>query len=284
MRHGALAIIRESGPRGAGPSFGRMRRNAFMPSFKICQSSLLLVAGCAAVFAVFSSVSSSAEPAGVMRLAESSVAPASDDADDSAYRQGLPDGSNGGKGLKPWIVQGGTFVGTSANHANATCMPIDVNNRSWGLFGPDAKATRPFEGTLQPGDQVAISFSNGWVNDGERVGLRWLDASGNVAVEFSFLGGGKYEVIGSETQQAKHNFTADGMRVTFTLESADTFKLHIHYQNEEPREETFTGNLKPGTGPIDRIQCFNANTTAGAERDAFFNSLMVKPAGAKEQK
>lgn len=224
---------------------------------------------------------------------------ASDNAADSAYSGGGNYNTlNGGTGFSAWSVlpsvNGGTqgaFIGSSTNNGSGSSGGIDVSGKSFGLYGntgAGADAFRPFTGgSLSIGQSVIIDMDNGFIDAGGTVGLGLQTLGGGSVstnrIEFYFAGGASgYTIdLNGSTVNSGVGFTADGLRLTFTLTAANTMNLTVGSLNGSNggTNSTFTGlslGGVSGTG-IDQIHLFNFNAGGGASKDAFFNSLAVIP-------
>jgi len=125
-------------------------------------------------------------------------------------------------------------------------LGIDVNGKSWGLYANTnvsqgtAVAFRSFtEGSLVVGQSFNISMDNGWVNSGGGA-MGWILRTGNDTnnknngerFEFSYLGGGigAYQIFTNPAAppiNTSLGYTDNGITLSFTLTSADTFSLAI---------------------------------------------------------
>ena len=68
-------------------------------------------------------------------------------------------------------------------------------------------------------------------------------------------------------------FTGTGLRLVFTLNTANTYTL-LTIDNASNTTNTFTGTLA-GSGTLDSLAVYNRNAGSNPDHDAFFNSLQI---------
>ena len=160
---------------------------------------------------------------------------------------------------------------SSSAHPPATASSppwgIDVNGKSWGLYASTngsqgtAVACRSFaEGSLGVGQSFNISVDNGYVNSGGGA-VGWILRTGNDTAnkndgerfEFSYLGGGigAYQIFTNPAAppiNTSLGYTDNGLTLSFTLTSPDTFSLAI-VGNNPAVSTTVTGTLGGTPGP-----------------------------------
>jgi subtilase family serine protease len=223
-----------------------------------------------------------------------------DDTSQSAYAGGWFYGDNGGFGFSPWIFTGlnpinnsgnGFYIGSSTNNGGGSGPGIDVNGKSWGIYGYNngyATAYRALAyGPLQVGQTLSFSMDNGYINSGgPYVGfvLRTGNATGGPfdyvtgwRFQFVFFGGSSdYQLYdGSGQQDSGIFFTDTGLRFVFTLTTADTYALQV-IDNASNTTNSFSGTLNGTSGSgINSIALFNFNAGASPSGDCFFNSFKV---------
>jgi len=207
-----------------------------------------------------------------------------DNAGNSAYSDGWQNGDNGGSGFGAWALtstaNSGFFIGNSANNGTGgNSGNINTSGNSWGLFansGGLAGAVRPFSaGNLAVGQQFLIRMDNGNIQSGGTVGFGLQNSSGNNRFEFFFVGGGSsYTInIGGVSTSTGIPFTANGLTLVFTQESANGFSLDVTPSGGSTSH--FTGTM--AASDISRVRLFNSNAGNNAPNDAFFNSIEVVP-------
>jgi hypothetical protein len=217
---------------------------------------------------------------------------ASDNASNAVYTGGNYDGLNGGSGFQPWLVSpatngsnNGAFVGTSSTNAFGTTTPnIDTGTpgRAFGLYangGQNAVAIRGLTGALDPGQGIRYTFDNGFIDTNQQV-VAELRSGVNNRLRLQFTGGvsPSYELVDNSGVVATGlAFTGEGLRVDFSLLTANTYSITIARQaGGTPPVYVGTGTLA-NSGGIDNIRFANLNAGGGGARDAFINSLAVVP-------
>ena len=226
--------------------------------------------------------------------------PASDDASQSVYDDGLQAGDNGGSGFGAWqistVAPGGAFVGSSTGNGDGDAGSngdINTAGRAWGLYGNSpgglVRATRTFDSDLLEGDRVIVDIDNGFINSGGVVGLSFLNAANREKFWFQFLGGGSdYTIIdGSGSRSTGIPFTDEGLRIAFTMGTVGVSSAYsvtisaIGADGPPGLPVVFSGNLFGSAldpiESIDRIQFFNQAAGDGSTFDLFANRLTVVP-------
>ena len=217
-----------------------------------------------------------------------------------AYNGGWFSGDNGGFGFGPWIFTGlnainnsgnGFYIGSSTNNGGGSGPGIDVNGKSFGIYGHDngyATAYRALAyAPLQVGQTLSFSMDNGYI-DGGGPYVGFVLRNGNSTdgpfdyttgwrFQFVFFGGGSdYQLYdGSGQQDSGIFFTDTGLRFVFTLTSPDTYSLQV-IDNASNTTNSFTGTLNGTAGSgINSIALFNFDAGASPYGDCFFNSFKV---------
>lgn len=222
--------------------------------------------------------------------------PPADNTSDPAYAGGWFYGDNGGSGFGPWIFTGnapinsqwnGFYIGSSTNNGDGSEPGIDVNGESWGLYannGNLATAYRSFD-SLKVGQSFALSMENGYIDSGNWIGFALrngnatdgpLDYDTGSRFQFWFIGGySDYYINDAGQQDTGIFFTDSGMRLVFTLTSADTYSLQV-VQKASSTTNTYTGTLGGAAGSgINSISLFNINAGSSPYNDLFFNSFEI---------
>jgi len=187
---------------------------------------------------------------------------------------------------------GGFFVGSSSNNGTPPSGNIDTSGNSWGLYNNNAasvtEAIRSFGSALVVGKTFQLDMDNGFITAGKSVGFSLRNASGNIVWEFFYTGSSvtdSYQIndnSGAHYTPASIPFTADGLRIVFTLASSTTYSVTVQTRPVAGGGTSygpFTGTLLNPTGgsvPA-QVRLFDANGTgAGASSyDLFFNSIIV---------
>jgi hypothetical protein len=207
---------------------------------------------------------------------------ATDDASQAAYNDGWQTGDNGGSGYLPWSSIGrengsgfgGGFLSTGNGNVN---IGSGGNNAAFGVFGNSGgvgAAVRPLTTALPIGYTLSLDMDNQSIDNGGTVGFSLRNAAGNNLAEYYFIGGqANYTVNAANVSGTTPGFTAAGMRLSFTLTSANSFSLSIdQLSNGVGVDNTVTGNLLSSADQaISNIRLFNAN----GGPDVFFNSLTL---------
>lgn len=209
---------------------------------------------------------------------------ASDDASQSVYDSGWSNGNNGGSGFGAWQFgnsgSGGEFI-ASQSFSPALSIGSGANNRAfamWANSGGVSAAVRPFGAALNVGDTFSIDMDNQLIDTNGTVGfsLRNSDSGGTTLAEFYFVGGqSSYVVNGSNTSGSTPGYTTGGLRLSFTLTSANAFSFKMdRLENGVGVDNTVTGNLLANK-PVTEVRLFNAHAGGDSNHDLFFNNLSI---------
>jgi hypothetical protein len=243
-----------------------------------------------------------------------------DTATDPVYDDGWQAGDNGGFGFGPWNFDG-TYTSPLQQTTDIFSPPNDLG-RAWTLYNPDgsavgtanppqggtdiARAGRGFP-TLVPGDTVhvvidnpterrffrgyTVRFNTGGSNvcyAGDNCTTPIYDP-GSSAERFA-IGTFDYFTYGKwfSTDGSPTLFDTDthhGMRLDFTLTSADTFAMTMTPLDNPAIAYSDTGTLT-NSGPINWIELNLYNTdsdyhptavTPGAETDFYISNMWITP-------
>lgn len=179
-------------------------------------------------------------------------------------------------------------TGNGDGDANLDGDIDSAGGTSWGLFaGPNGllgpshvRLGHTFAGgALSLGQTLFIDMDTGFIDNGGIVGVE-LDASGFDRFVFQFTGGQttyQYGNIGNLTDSGI-GFTDEGMRLAFTLLTADTIDFRVTTFGDG-QQYTFNNLSLGNSGGIERIEIYNiaAGASVAGEKDAFFNNLAVIP-------
>lgn len=205
---------------------------------------------------------------------------ATDDASQSPYADGWSAGDNGGSGYQPWSFVGqengsgfgGGFIASSPGSPN-----ISIGSPSFGVYGNGGGvggAARPLSTALPVGYTLSLDMDNQSIDNGGTVGFSLQNAAGNNLAEYYFVGGqSNYTVNAANVSGTTPGFTSDGLRLSFTLTSANSFSLSIDQLSNGPGvDNTVTGNLLSNADQsIARLRLFNAN----GGPDVYFNHIVL---------
>jgi len=226
-----------------------------------------------------------------------------DNAAQPAYDDGWQTGDNGGTGWGGgWTFetgatgQGGSFVWTSTQNGFGSDPgndgDIDTGGRAWGLWWSGGQtlqsafiaAERPFDGALSVGQTFRIDLDNGLVAYHYRdangwVGFSLIHADGSAGFSFSFWGGNQYYGVNDFIPPGNTTvpFTDQGLRLEFTLTSAESFSLTIDgIGNDGPAglPVTCTGSI---FGELVGVRVFHHNAGFGSAADSFTNNIAIIP-------
>jgi hypothetical protein len=171
----------------------------------------------------------------------------------------------------------GSFIGNSANNGSGSGAGAGTN--AWAIYAPDSssqsKATASIS-TLagkplnQVGESVAIDFDNGWI-DGNEVVIEFLSSTNSVVATFGFRAGtSNYFLSDSTFTDTLKPFTADGFRVTLSLNnSSGGYSLTAGATTLNSRI------LGASATEIAGISVVNRDAGGGQERDVYFNNLTI---------
>ena len=219
---------------------------------------------------------------------------ASDNASASTYTGGNFNGTDGGSGFGPWVVNPANnngnvlwFSATSTTNGSNPSGGIDSpGNVSWGSFannGATGTAVRAFSaGALVPGQFLTLDMDNGYVEAGGSVGFNLQNASGQTLMQINYIGmnpGGSYGLIDSTGAHSLGvSYTDGGVRAQITLISTATYSLSLTPNGGST--VNFNGTLiNPSAGQgIAQVQLFDNNAAAantGSHWDVFWNNFNI---------
>lgn len=181
-----------------------------------------------------------------------------------------------------WTINaggGGAFIGSSTTNGGGSSGINSSNGSAFGLFnssGGTAEAIRNFPSILV-GQTVQFDMDNGWVNNGTSVGVGLQNASGQNVWEIFFSGGASGYSVNGSLLSPTVPYTANGLRITFTLLTATTYSATIQILNGGATYGPYTGTLlSPGGGQsITRFRAFNFNAGAGVNNNFFVNNIIT---------
>ena len=241
-------------------------------------------------------------------MSASAAAPTTDNACAAAYTGGNYNGQDGdgAGGFGAWQVvpasnlgNSGAFIGSSAaNGSGCNSGNIDCNTgggpKSFGVYGnggAEGRATRTFNGELVVGQTFTIDMDNGFIGgvyaNNYVAELQLRNSSGQIRWGFHFRGGaGEYQMYDASNTSFERGtsglgFTANGLRLVFTLTGANTYSVNIYSPaTAGSPTRSFTGTLA-NSGGIDRVTVLKRDTNSGCNYDAFWNNMSISacPAG-----
>ncbi len=181
-----------------------------------------------------------------------------------------------------WIINtngGSAFVGNSTTNGGGSTGINSSNNLAFGLFNNSSstsEAIRNFPALLT-GQTVQFDMDNGWVNNGTAVGIGLQNASSQNVWEIFFAGGNAGYSVNGSLLSPTVPFTANGLRVTFTLLTATTYSATIQILNGGATYGPYTGSLlNPGGGQnITRFRAFNFNAGGDGNYNFYFNNIIT---------
>ncbi len=186
-----------------------------------------------------------------------------------------------------WTVNpggGGVFIGNSNNNGGSgSSLGINSNGKAFGLFNSSGSVTEVIRNfpALQVGQTFQVDLDNGSVNSGGTVGIALQNANGNNVWEFLFSGGSSSYTInaGSVSPSVNIPFTANGLRISFTLTSSTTYSAYIQALNGGFNYGPFTGTLSNPVGGqnISRFRAFNFRAGNGPNTTDFFINNIIGP-------
>jgi hypothetical protein len=181
-----------------------------------------------------------------------------------------------------WTVNsnsGGAFIGSSNNNGGGSSGINSSNGLAFGLFnssGGTTEAIRSFS-AITVGQTVQFDMDNGWINNGNSVGVGLQNATGQNVWEIYFSGGGSSYVINTESSSPSVNipYTTNGLRINFTLTSSSSYSATVQSLNGGATYGPYTGNLLNPSGgqSITRLRAFNFNAGNGPNYDFFVNNI-----------
>ena len=193
-------------------------------------------------------------------------------------------GSGWGSGNQWQLVSGansGFFIYTSSANGNGSSGNIDTSGKSWGMYansGDTASAVRALGAGLSVGQTIQLDMDNGWIDSGT-VGIGLQNSTGDSVWEFYFHGGDSYYTINDSAGPTPTTigFTADGLRIAFTLTSASTYSVTITTPLGGTTYGPFTGSLiNPAGGQaITQLRLYNDDAGSFSSHDAYFNSIVL---------
>jgi hypothetical protein len=220
-----------------------------------------------------------------------------DSAASTNYADGWQPGDAGGSGLESWVLRTngastGFFVWSSTNNGSKGSPHIDTNGVSWGMYASGnayATAFRGFGGPLETNEDLTLAMDNGWIDNGQTVGVVFRNQNTNTGVanyntgarlEFFFQGGSNaYFVVDSiGRRDTGIGFTDKGLLLRLTRRGGDAYSLSVTRQ-DGGSVTTITGFLGSASAPalssLDSVALYNRNAGSGAPYDAYFNDLRI---------
>jgi len=218
----------------------------------------------------------------VFATVSNAATPGSDLADQSAYKDGWSSGSNGGTGFKGWNLISSTttgacgfFIGDSKNVGGGSGADINVNGKSFGMFGKgkdnSAEAYRSLDSGLKVGQTVffdiVVNFRNGLKgvdlrNAGDEKTIFNLNiGADDYVVNNAATGNGS---IGNEYSQN----TIFTFSFTQTSDTGGTWKV----TRKGGVSKTVSGTY---TGVAESFKFYVRDTDDGSENDLYINNLTV---------
>lgn len=182
-----------------------------------------------------------------------------------------------------WTINaggGGAFIGSSTTNGGGSSGINSSNGSAFGLFnssGGTAEAIRNFPSILV-GQTVQFDMDNGYVNTGgPAIGVGLQNTSGQNVWEIFFSGGASGYSVNGSLLSPTVPYTANGLRITFTLLTATTYSATIQILNGGATYGPYTGTLlSPGGGQsITRFRAFNFNAGAGVNNNFFVNNIIT---------
>jgi len=213
---------------------------------------------------------------GQIQISDSSGVWASDSPADPAYRGGWSNGSRGGAGFGPWVLEKTGFDGRAGHVRFGTGTPnvpiwFGGALSLWANGTGISTAARPFLQPLAANDTFILQFDTNLVETGKKVGFALLDESGSPRFEFTYTGGDStYQV--NDAIPARNTaipYTQDGLELRFELDSENTYRLWSN------GNMALNGHLAPG-GPIRRFLATNNGSGPGTPYDLFLGSMSVE--------
>jgi hypothetical protein len=185
----------------------------------------------------------------------------------------------------------GTFIGDSSINAGGSGTHSNINSSAgtaFGMYANSGKAVDAYRafGSLAVGQTIQVDIENGWVSSGgPSVGFGIQNSIGTNLWEFFFVGGNNNYTMNDASGANTNNmppYTANGLRVTFTLTSSNTYSATITTPNTGGTTYgPYTGTLITpfsGTQVPAQLHFWNANSadgSGGSAYDFFFNNLYV---------
>jgi hypothetical protein len=181
-----------------------------------------------------------------------------------------------------WTVNtngGSTFVGNSTANGGGSSGINSSNGVAFGLYNNSATPTEAIRNfpSLLVGQTVRFDMDNGWINNGNSVGVGLQNASGNNVWEIYFLGGATGYSVNGSLLSPTVPYTVNGLRVTFTLVTATTYSATIQILNGGATYGPYTGSLLNPVGgqSITRFRAFNFNAGGDGNYNFYFNNIIT---------
>jgi endonuclease/exonuclease/phosphatase family metal-dependent hydrolase len=213
---------------------------------------------------------------GAMRIEDSSGIRASDGPADPAYAGGWTDGSRGGTGFGPWMINAVSLVGGDAGHARFFTNVWNVPPSFGGVFSLWAhgngysEARRGFIQAMEIGEAFVLQFDNNLIEEGKLVGFSLADAAGVDRFKFLCYGGQQvYWVEDSGDARATALPVApNGLELRFELTGENSYRLSTGNFAAE-------GILADG-GPLAQLRAFNYGSGVGTAYDFYLGALRLE--------
>jgi endonuclease/exonuclease/phosphatase family metal-dependent hydrolase len=213
---------------------------------------------------------------GAMRIEDSSGIRASDGPADPAYAGGWTDGSRGGAGFGPWMINAVSLVGGDAGHARFSTDVWNVPPSFGGVFALWAhgngysEARRGFIQAMEIGEAFVLQFDNNLIEEGKLVGFSLADAAGVDRFKFLCYGGQQvYWVEDSGDPRATALPVApNGLELRFELTGENSYRLSAGSFAAE--------GVLAGGGPLTQLRAFNYGSGVGTAYDFYLGALRLE--------
>ena len=218
-------------------------------------------------------------------------------ATDNANNYGDQWSGNGGTGFDDWHFisdnasgSAGGFLANKSTQLDLNHIASNPSDNAWGSYANgdgfnQFEAYRGFAGNslTQSGDTFNVSFEHGGITQGGAVGfvLRNQNIHNSIGdynqqsrFEFGFIGGGQHYSIfdGQGVIDTGISYTDAGLNITFSLLSADLYRLDIFNAFDNSFIQSRNGSLM-GSGNIDSVSLYNRDADIS---NAYFNSLSIQ--------
>jgi hypothetical protein len=212
---------------------------------------------------------------GKIQISDSTGIWASDSPTDPAYAGGWTNGSQGGIGLSPWVLEKISAEGRAghirfSNSVFNVPASFDGALSLWASGNGTSKAARPFLQPLVEDDSFSLQFDTNLVQPGKTVGFALADQSGNKRFEFGYNGGdGFYHVKDAASARSTPiAYTQEGLALRIELKSENAYTLFVN------GNQTLSGTLAPGD-PVRRLMVENNGSGPGTAYDLYLGAMQV---------
>ena len=196
-----------------------------------------------------------------------------DSAGTTAYNGGSSNGTNGGNGFNPWVINAGANTGTfTGNPANDGMGSDGIGTKAFGIYATGSaylNASRSFKQSLQIGDELSFYWA---MNFDAGAGNKGFDINSGTSTVFNVNNGNASPNIISSSGTALRVYGTKPMLVKLKRTGADLYTFSMTGRADGENYSTTINT----TLPINGISFYigNQNSNEG-QRNIYFNHFNI---------